>query len=164
MVLLLWDTQYYHIGPRVECGRQCDEKPLPAIKYHENALFAIPSGGNFSTERSIGSVKTLIRSMCQARGIKAQDWDLLLDEATLAYNATVNKSMGISPFECMLGSRPHLPLDQRLGMDPRPQRADVSVIRANAEKNRAEAQVSYKKRLDDIIRPTLQSSGLGTKS
>ena len=105
--------------------------------------------GNASTERSIGSVKTLIRSMCQARGIRIQDWDLLLDEATLAYNATVNKSMGISPFECMLGVSPQLTVDQKLGLNPRPQRADIATIRANAEKNREEAQGVYRKRLDD---------------
>ena len=48
--------------------------------------------GNGSAERSIGSVKTIIRSMCQSRGVSVENWDLLLDEATLAYNSTNNKS------------------------------------------------------------------------
>ena len=87
--------------------------------------------------------------MCQARGIPIQDWDLLLEEATLAYNSTVNKSMGVSPFECMLGVNPQLPVDQKLGVEPRRQRAEVTVIRTNAEKNREEAQEIYRKRLND---------------
>ena len=50
--------------------------------------------GNGSTERSIGSIKSILRFMCQSRSVPITDWDILFDEATLAYNNTVNKSTG----------------------------------------------------------------------
>ena len=131
--------------------RQLNIRKIHSSPYHPE--------GNASTERSIGSVKTLVRSMCQARGIPVQDWDLLIEEATLAYNSTVNKSMGVSPFECMLGVSPQLPIDQKLGVDPRPQRAEVSVIRTNAENNREEAQEVYRKRLNDKANTVELSAG-----
>ena len=131
--------------------RQLNIRKIHSSPYHPE--------GNASTERSIGSVKTVLRSMCQARGIPLHNWDLLLEEATLAYNSTVNKSMGVSPFECMLGVNPQLPVDQRLGVEARPQRAEVSVIRANADRNREEAQEVYKKRLNDKANTVELSAG-----
>ena len=68
--------------------------------------------GNGSTEKTIGLIKTIIRTMCQARSVPVEDWDLLLDEATLAYNNTVNKSRGFSPFRRLFGRRAILPIDR----------------------------------------------------
>ena len=107
--------------------------------------------GNGSTERSIGSVKCIIRSMCQSRGVAAEDWDLLLDEATLAYNNTVNKSTGFSPFKSMFGDEAVLPLDGVCGISPSDEQVPPALVRFNAEKNREEAQRSYKERLDSKL-------------
>ena len=107
--------------------------------------------GNGSTERSIGSVKCIIRSMCQSRGVAAEDWDLLLDEATLAYNNTVNKSTGFSPFKSMFGDEAILPLDGVCGISPSDEQVPPALVRFNAEKNREEAQRSYKERLDSKL-------------
>jgi hypothetical protein len=38
-------------------------------------------------------------------------WDLLLPHAEFAYNSSVNRSTGLSPFEIVLGRRPQVPLD-----------------------------------------------------
>ena len=66
--------------------------------------------GNGSTERTIGSIKTIIITMCQARSVPVEDWDLLLDKATLAYNNTVNKSRGFSPLQVFLEGEQYSPL------------------------------------------------------
>jgi ribosomal protein L21E len=38
-------------------------------------------------------------------------WDLLLPQAEFAYNSSVNRSIGLSPFEIVTGCRPQVPLD-----------------------------------------------------
>jgi hypothetical protein len=38
-------------------------------------------------------------------------WDLLLPHVEFAYNGSVNRSIGLSPFEVVTGSRPQVPLD-----------------------------------------------------
>jgi hypothetical protein len=38
-------------------------------------------------------------------------WDLLLPHAEFAYNSSVNRSTGLSPFEIVTGRRPRVPLD-----------------------------------------------------
>lgn len=38
-------------------------------------------------------------------------WDLLLPHAEFAYNCSVNRSTGLSPFEIVTGARPKLPID-----------------------------------------------------
>ena len=103
---------------------------------------------NWSTERSIGSVKSIIRSMCEARRMAPEDWDLLLDEATLAYNSTVNKSTGFSPFKTMFGSNTVLPIDAACNVMPSGEQIPPDLVQSNAEKNRTEAQQDYKERLD----------------
>ena len=59
----------------------------------------------------------------------------------------------------VIGVNPQLPVDQKLGVEPRPQRAEVSVIRTNAEKNREEAQKVYRKRLNDKANTLELSAG-----
>ena len=133
-------------GPNVD-GRVIRElcKQLKILKMHSSPYHP---EGNGSTERSIGSVKTIIRSMCQARSIAVEDWDKLLEEATLAYNNTVNKSTGFSPFRSMFGNDATLPLDNACNIQSAVPNTDPALIRENAELNRKEAQSTYKNRLD----------------
>ena len=77
-----------------------------------------------------------------------EDWDLLLDEATLAYNSTVNKSTGFSPFKTMFGSNTVLPIDAACKVMPSGEQIPPDLVQSNAEKNRTEAQQDYKERLD----------------
>jgi hypothetical protein len=42
---------------------------------------------------------------------KQENWDLLLDELTLAYRTAVNESTGVSPFEMLYGRLPKIPAD-----------------------------------------------------
>ena len=153
---VLWPKWFSYFGiPRSllsDQGKNVDGKVirdlckrLNIIKMHSSPYHP---EGNGSTERSIGSVKGIIRAMCQSRGVAAVDWDLLLDEATLAYNNTVNKSTGYSPFKSMFGHEAVLPLDNVCGIAPSGEQVPPALVRLNAEKNREEAQQDYKKRLD----------------
>ena len=120
-------------------------RQLNIVKIHSSPYHP---EGNGSTERSIGSVKAILRAMCQSRGISVHEWDSLLDEATLAYNNTINKSSGYSPFRSMFGSDATLPIDNVCGVRSGTASAEPSLIRTNADINRSEAQTSYKTRLD----------------
>ena len=153
---VLWPKWFSYFGvPRSllsDQGKNVDGKVirdlckrLNIIKMHSSPYHP---EGNGSTERSIGSVKGIIRSMCQSRGVAAEDWDLLLDEATLAYNNTVNKSTGYSPFRSMFGNEAVLPLDGVCSISPSGEQVPPALVRLNAEKNREEAQKDYKERLD----------------
>ena len=44
-------------------------------------------------------------------GENTKNWDLLLPRAEFAYNASVNRSTGKSPFEIVHGYKPNKPLD-----------------------------------------------------
>ena len=74
--------------------------------------------------------------MCEAREVAAEDWDLILDEATLAYNSTVNKSTGFSPFKTMFGSNTILPIDSACKVRPSEEHITPALVQINAEKNR----------------------------
>ena len=92
----------------------CEElaiKKLRSSAYHP--------AGNGSAERAIGSLKTILRSMCLSRGIPITQWDELLPEAILMFNNTQNKSSKFSPFEAAYGVSANLPLDNKLGVIPR---------------------------------------------
>ena len=123
-------------------------KRLNIVKMHSTPYHP---EGNGSTERTIGSIKTIIRTMCQARSVPVEDWDLLLDEATLAYNNTVNKSTGFSPFRSLFGRRAILPIDRVCQTGPKDVLVDPKLVQQNAQLNRQEAQNSYKSRLDKQI-------------
>jgi hypothetical protein len=45
-------------------------------------------------------------------------WELLLPQAEFAYNSFVNRSIGLSPFEVVIGTKPCLPLDLFLLPNP----------------------------------------------
>ena len=55
--------------------------------------------------RSLGD---LLRSLVRDR---TRDWDLTLPHAEFAYNDSVNRSTGMSPFEIVTGYRPRRPID-----------------------------------------------------
>jgi hypothetical protein len=55
--------------------------------------------------RSLG---TLLRSLV---GENLKSWDLLLYQAEFAYNQSVNRSTGFSPFTIIYGGNPRTPLD-----------------------------------------------------
>ena len=75
----------------------------------------------------------------------------MLDEATLSYNNTVNKSTGFSPFKSMFGTNATLPLDAVCGINPAQEVVSSQLVQANADKYRIEAQTNYKDRLDKAI-------------
>ena len=55
-------------------------------------------------------------------GVHTVNWDLLLSKAEFAYNNSVNRSTGMSPFEIVHGYKPNRPLD----LVPLPSHARVS--------------------------------------
>ena len=104
--------------------------------------------GNSSAERSIGSLKVVLRSLMCSRNVPVTEWDTLLDEATLATNCTVNKTSKFSPFKCALGHEPRLPLDNMLNIKVNHEKVTPPLIQKNAHLNRIENQASYKKTYD----------------
>ena len=144
-------------GPNVD-GKVIRDlcKKLNITKIHSSPYHP---EGNGSTERSIGSIKTIIRTMCRSRNIPVEDWDLLLDEATLAYNNTVNKSTGFSPFKSMFGKTASLPIDRACQINAGDNQMDPSLVQQNAQFNRQDAQSTYKNRLDKNINTEMFEEG-----
>ena len=117
--------------------------------------------GNGSAEKAIGTVKTLLRSMTHSRGLHRMDWDQILPEAVLAANNMTNKSSEYSPFETMWGSRPRLPVDSFMEnlSSNKDREIEPHVIQKNADLNRYEAQLNYKKRYDKDAVPVEYTVG-----
>ena len=54
------------------------------------------------------SLRNLLRCLV---GESLENWDLLLPRAEFAYNSSVNRSTGMSPFEIVYGYKPRKPID-----------------------------------------------------
>ena len=63
---------------------------------------------NGQTEVVNHSLGNLLRCLV---GENSRNWDLLLPRAEFAYNCSVNRSTGKSPFEIIHGYKPNRPLD-----------------------------------------------------
>jgi len=110
--------------------------------------------GNASAERAIGTLKSIMRSIIHSRNLDLSDWDVILPEAVLAANNTVNKSTQYSPFMSMWGTQPRMPVDNLLELPVQEEKAiEPRVVQKNADMNRKEAQASYKKWYDKSARP-----------
>ena len=105
--------------------------------------------GNGLAERSIGSVKSLVSVICESRKIFVHDWDLIIYEAVLAHNNTVNKSLKYSPFLCMFADHAQLPVDNYMGLKEHDkQKLSGKIIMQNAGINLQEAKIQYKEQHD----------------
>ena len=80
---------------------------------------------------------------------RARDWDLVLPLAEFAYNDSVNRSTGMSPFEIVMGRRPRKPID----LVPSPLHARVS---ESAES--AKSFVDHIRSLHEHIRRHIETS------
>lgn len=70
------------------------------------------------TNRSLGN---LLRCLVADH---AASWDFILPQAEFAFNNSVNRSTGCTPFEVVYGFHPHTPLDlHSLALPPRPSEA-----------------------------------------
>lgn len=67
---------------------------------------AYSSTGNAIAERTIRSVENVLA--CYVSNTN-QDWSLYLPSATLAINAAINESTGLSPFFLLMGRHPKMP-------------------------------------------------------
>lgn len=67
--------------------------------------------GNSTSERTIGTVKSRVRSMLSSRKLSVYDWDLVLQEAMLYINNQANDSTKYSPFMLMFGSNGRTPVE-----------------------------------------------------
>ena len=54
------------------------------------------------------SVGNMLHCLC---GGKIGTWDLVLAQAEFAYNSSVNRATGLSPFQIVYGRLPHFPAD-----------------------------------------------------
>ena len=104
--------------------------------------------GNGSAERSIGSIKIMISSMCKSRKLSMHEWDTVIDECTLAYNNTVNQSSGFSPAKQLFGIATRLPIDNFMQLNTKLEPVDVDLVRKNAKLNQTESRANYKKQYD----------------
>ena len=164
----LWDKWYPYFGiPEELCSDQgknvdgevikklCEDLNIKKIRsspFHPQ--------GNGSAEKAIGTLKTIMRSMIQSRKLSLSDWDIILPEAILAANNMVNKSTQYSPFMMMWGTKPRMPVDSLLQIPTHEEeRHDPSIIQKNANLNRQEAQVEYKKRYDKSANPMTYEIG-----
>ena len=76
--------------------------------------------GDGLAERSIGTVKQVMRCLLLEREIPKTDWTCLLSEVGFVCNSMVNSSTGISPHELMYGNRLRDPIDTLLENSPAP--------------------------------------------
>jgi hypothetical protein len=119
--------------------KMCEDlaiKKLRSSSYHP--------AGNGSAERAIGTLKTILRSICLSRNISINRWDEILPEAILHYNTMQNSSSKFSPFEVAYGIQGNTPLDNVLGLKG-VREQDPKLIRQNVIANKEEARASYQK-------------------
>ena len=95
------------------------ENPLAHVRHTTQVLHWIHPQTDGQTEVVNRSLGNLLR--CLVRD-GARDWDLVLPLAEFAYNDSVNRSTGMSPFEIVMGRRPRKPID----LVPSPLHARVS--------------------------------------
>ena len=65
--------------------------------------------GNGQAERSIQTIKGLVRRIAAERNHEKYQWPALLQEATFMMNSSVNSSLTMTPFETMFGGKSALP-------------------------------------------------------
>lgn len=95
------------------------------------------------TNRSLGN---LLRCLVADH---ITSWDLALPQAKFAFNNSVNRSTGCTPFEVVYGFRPHTPLD----LNPLP-----SLLRSS------EAALDFSSYMKDIYEEVKQRLTLSTES
>ena len=85
-----WKTLWHMLGTKLKFS----------TAYHPQT-----DGQTEVVNRSLGS---LLRCLV---GENIKNWDLLLPKAEFAYNSSVNRTTGKSPFEIVLGYQPNKPID-----------------------------------------------------
>ena len=133
-------------GPNVDgkvIRQICDE--LNMEKRHSSAYHP---QGNGSAEKMVDIFKNKIRAMCASRGAKLTDWDLLAPEAQLAINSQTNKSLRYSPFKCTFGMEARTPVDSFYDIPTFDTYVEPAIVQEDADKNRDEAKMSYKREHD----------------
>ena len=101
--------------------------------------------GNGTAERSVGKVKTMISSTCEARGIAVTEWTSIIGEVVLAINCSANRSLKCTPFEFMFGNNPgRLPIDNFMQLKSVGEPLQPEAVKDFAKTNVAEAKQQYK--------------------
>ena len=118
-------------------------KKLKSSPYHPE--------GNGSAERAIGSLKTLVRSMCASRNILLEDWDKVLPEAMMNNNMAPNQSSKFSPYQTSFGINPHYPLDRLLDVEVDAD-LDIDMIWNNVALNKVDARAAYQKQANKTVK------------
>ena len=85
-----WKTLWHIMGTRLQFS----------TAYHPQT-----DGQTEVVNRSLGN---LLRCLV---GEHVKTWDLILPTAEFAYNRSVNRSTGMSPFEVVSGYKPRMPID-----------------------------------------------------
>ena len=105
--------------------------------------------GNGTAERSVGKVKTMISSTCEARGIPVTEWTGIIDEIVLAINCSSNRPLKCTPFEYMFGNNlGRLPIDNFVQLKRVGEPLDQETVKGYAKVNVAEAKQQYKEYYD----------------
>ncbi|KAI6648332.1 hypothetical protein LOD99_12141 [Oopsacas minuta] len=81
----------------------------------KKGILPLPSGGDGLAERSIGTVKQVMRCLLADRKLRKADWPLLLNEVSFTYNSLRNSSTGLSPNEIFYGEKLRNSLDLNIG-------------------------------------------------
>ena len=124
-----------------ELCRRLGIKKLRSSPYHPE--------GNGIAERSISSLKTIIRTIAHARQMNpAEKWDLIIDEAVLAKNSMGNKSTKTDAFKSMFGKSARLPIDNMVNLRFTGEEIDRKVLSENIRLNRMESQEASKRMYD----------------
>ena len=105
-------------------------KKLRSSPYHPE--------GNSNVERTIGTLKTIIRSICCSRQMPVTDWDLVLPESVLTSNNMENKSRQFAPFKTVYGLDGRLPVDNYMGLNSMGSKVDTKTVQENARLNQIE--------------------------
>ena len=123
------------------CAEKLGAKKLRSSTYHPQ--------GNGSAERAIGTLKTIMRSMIDARGLSVREWDTVINEAVLVSNNITNKSSQFYPFQIIYGTNGRLPIDNYTGLEFIGEDLERVEVQKRADVNRREARETFKKRHDN---------------
>ena len=124
--------------------------------WHQTLVFYVPPPPNGQTEVVNRTLGALLRAMTRGKG---GTWIDKLPLMEFAYNRTVHRMIGMTPFECVYGFNPLIPLD----LTPLPREMVVNFEGKARAKALVELHAKAKKNLEEAYAKVASKKNKGRK-